>query len=191
MKAVHLPARDPKQAIENEWLVLRCQNGDPQAFEEIIRRWERKLLYFVRRLAPTEEDAWDVLQEVWIAVVKSIKSLQDGRLLHIWLYRVARNKAVTHFRIAHNERECREQFDNLAEIEQSEPDFTADDAELVHHALGRLPLAFREALTLFFLEGLSHAEIAAVLEIPEGTVKSRLHHAKAALRQTIAKGTLP
>jgi RNA polymerase sigma-70 factor, ECF subfamily len=188
---MHLPTHQDKEAAYNEWLVVRCQQGHQKALEELIRRWEKRLLYYIRRLTTSEEDAWDVLQKVWLAVFRGIRKLQDSRLFPIWLYRIARNSAASHFRTERADRELRGYSDDLPDIEQPDPDFTAEDAEQVHQALDKLPLSFREVLTLFFLEELSVAQIAGIVGIPEGTVKSRLHHAKRALRCALAKGGVP
>jgi RNA polymerase sigma-70 factor (ECF subfamily) len=188
---MHLPTANEKEAAYNEWLVIRCQQGHEEAFEELIRRWETRLFYYIRRLTPKEQDAWDVLQKVWLAVIGGIRTLDDGRLLPIWLYRIARNAAASHFRAGRAEREFRVYPEDLSDIEQPDQDFTQEDAEQVHHALDKLALPFRDVLTLFFLQGLSVAEIARIVEIPEGTVKSRLHHAKRALRSALAKGAVP
>jgi RNA polymerase sigma-70 factor (ECF subfamily) len=188
---MRLPTGNDKEAAYNEWLVVRCQQGDKEAFEDLIHQWEARLFYYIRRLTPTEEDAWDVLQKVWLAVIGGIKTLQDGRLLPIWLFRIARNSAASQFRSGRVDREFREYPQDLSDIEQPDQDFTPEDAEQVHSALDKLALPFREVLTLFFLQGLSVVEIARVVDIPEGTVKSRLHHAKRALRSALAKGALP
>jgi RNA polymerase sigma-70 factor (ECF subfamily) len=185
-----LPTRDEKEAAYNEWLVVRCQQGQKEAFEELIRRWENRLFYYIRRLTPKEQDAWDVLQKVWLAVIGGIRTLNDGRLLPIWLYRIARNSAASHFRGGRADREFREYPEDLNDIEGPDQDFASEDAEQVHNALDKLALPFREVLTLFFLQGLSVAEIARIVEIPEGTVKSRLHHAKRALRFALTKGAV-
>lgn len=79
-----------RQIILQELLALRCKRGEREAFEELVRQWEQRLLYYVRRLVATEEDAWDVLQETWIRVYKGIPSLQSPEHLATWLYRVAR-----------------------------------------------------------------------------------------------------
>ena len=66
-----------KQVILQELLVLRCKRGERQAFDELVRQWEGRLLYYVRRLVATEEDAWDVMQETWLRVYKGIRSLDS------------------------------------------------------------------------------------------------------------------
>ena len=75
-----------KQAILLELLVLRCKKGDKSAFDELVRQWEGRLGYFVRRLVATEEDAWDILQQTWIKAFKGIRSLNDPQRLPTWLY---------------------------------------------------------------------------------------------------------
>ena len=184
-------SRERREAAEDALLALRCQRGDREAFAHLVARWEARLFYYIRRLAPTEEDAWDALQETWIRVVASIHTLRDESLLAPWLYRLARNVAVSQFRLGRHERELREPADELADIENAEPEFTADDAEQVHCALDQVALPFREVLTLFFIQGLSVAQIATIVEIPEGTVKSRLHYARRALREAMEKGGRP
>lgn len=87
-----------RQAILLELLVLRCQRGDKQALDELIRQWQERLLYFVRRLVATEEDAWDVLQQTWLILVRRIRSLDDPHRLPAWLYQIARRTAMSHWR---------------------------------------------------------------------------------------------
>jgi RNA polymerase sigma-70 factor (ECF subfamily) len=87
-----------KEDVARELLALRCRRGDRTALEDLIRAWEARLLYFIRRLVRDEADAWDVLQETWMKVVKTINSLSDARSLSPWLYRVARITALRHIR---------------------------------------------------------------------------------------------
>src|SRR4051812_1532047 len=80
----------------SEALLRRCPAQDEEALEELIRRWEQKLFYYVRRLVPCEADAWDVLQQTWVRVVNGIGGMRDANKLAPWLYRVARNTAFSH-----------------------------------------------------------------------------------------------
>jgi RNA polymerase sigma factor (sigma-70 family) len=165
--------------------VLRCQRGDAGAFDGLVRMWERPLFYYLRRLATSEADTWDLLQDTWLKVYRAIDSIRDARALPAFLYTTARNVAVSKLRI-------RQIVDASAETEEApSPDcaFVAfDDAEQVHHALDRLPLLQREALTLYFLEDLSLEEIGRVTGVPVGTVKSRLHYGKQSIRKIISNG---
>lgn len=146
--------------------------------------WERSLFYYLRRLAPSEAETWDLLQETWLKVFRSIGSLRDPRTLPAFLYTTARRVAVSRHRL-------REDAAPAVQQEESACDcaFIAfDDAEQVHHALDQLPLPQREALTLYFLEDLAIDEIAQVLGVPVGTVKSRLHYGKQTIRRMISNG---
>ena len=178
-----------KQILECKLLVLRCQRGDRAAFERIVAMWERPLFYYLRRLAPSEEDTWDLLQETWLKVFRAIGSIRDPRTLPAFLYRTARNTAISRLRIpGFHEITTTGNGADLAALQPSLDDDVGafDDAEQVHHALDRIPLPQREALTLYFLRDLSLDEIAELLSVPVGTVKSRMHYGKQALRQLLA-----
>jgi RNA polymerase sigma-70 factor (ECF subfamily) len=175
-----------RQTIELEILVLRCQRGERAAFDELVRAWERKLFFYVRRLVADEEDAWQILQEVWLQVLRGIHSLREPSRLPVWLYAVTRNTVMSH----HREEYARERLlDAVEHLESTGEDeqATFDDAELVYHGLSRIPRVDREVLTLFFLQDLSIDEVAEVLLIPPGTVKSRLFKAKKTLRDVLEK----
>lgn len=70
--------------------MVRCQRGDNGAFRELVGDWEKPLLYYIRRLLGPKDVEWDVLQEVWLRVFRSIGSLREPRTLPVWLYRIAR-----------------------------------------------------------------------------------------------------
>jgi len=177
-----------QEAIYAELLALRCRRSDPAAFGEVVHHWEDRLFYFVRGLVKDEEDAWDILQQTWMKAFRGIRGLENGRSLSPWLYRIARFTAMSHLRKAYAEQDVRDAAADVAPADDNAGDAAFEDAERVHRGLKRLPLVHREALTLHFLEGFSVEEIAAVLDIPPGTVKSRLYHAKRALRSIVEEG---
>ena len=174
-----------KELVYYELLVLRCRRRDEGALEELIRHWEKRLFYYIRRLVSDEEDAWDVLQETWLKVVRQIGSLRQARSLPMWLYRIARNTAMSRLRGRYADRSVFDDEQTAADVPEQANSFTFEDAEQVHSGLSRISLPHREVLTLFFLQDLSIDEIAEVLEVAPGTVKSRLHFAKKALRAVI------
>jgi RNA polymerase sigma-70 factor (ECF subfamily) len=176
-----------KDAIYNELLVLRCRRGQKDALEELVRSWEKRLFYYVRRLIDDEQTAWHVLQETWVKVLPGIKKLREPRKLSAWLYSIARKTAISHLRAEYRERALFDSEETAANIEQDNCEFSLEDAEQVHYGLARISLPHREILTLFFLQDLSLEEIAGVLSIPRGTVKSRLHYARRALRAVLEK----
>lgn len=143
------------------------------------------MFYYLRRVAPSEPDAWDLLQETWLKVVRAIKTLRDPMALPAFLYTTARRVAIGRLRGLRVEAD-----DGQSTVEGAAAQDCAflafDDAEQVHHALDQLPLPQREAVTLYFLEDLSLDEIAGVLGVPVGTVKSRLHYGKQAIRTILS-----
>jgi RNA polymerase sigma-70 factor (ECF subfamily) len=174
-----------KATILQELLLLRCKRGDAGAWAELVRAWEKRLFFYVRRLVASEEDAWDVLQQTWLKAVPGIKSLHDARRLPAWLYTVARRTAMSHWR-GHFREQCRlnEKAERMVAPDGGE-EHEFENAEEVAVGMSRISLEHREVLTLFFLDDLSLDEMAAVLSVPVGTVKSRLYYAKRALRAVL------
>jgi RNA polymerase sigma-70 factor (ECF subfamily) len=169
--------------IQDELLVVRCQRRDVAAWDELVARWNDRLYYFLRRLIDDPQEAAVVLQEVWLHVLRGLAGLRHDARLAPWLYTIARRTAMTYFRRHYAQRE---EFGSPV-IEQeldAADDFQLqlDNVELVHFGLVRVGRAEREVLTLFFLEDLSLQEVATVLDIPVGTVKSRLFKARCDLR---------
>jgi RNA polymerase sigma-70 factor (ECF subfamily) len=175
------------EAVYEELLALRCRRGEKAALEELVRAWEKRLFYFIRRLVDDEADAWDVLQETWARVLSGIGALREPRRLGPWLYRIARNAAFNHGRVRATYRHMLQDYPAAPPADDDPARAEFDNAEEVHRGLQRLSLPHREVLTLLFLEDFSVEAIAEVLDIPAGTVKSRLHHAKRALRAVLEK----
>ena len=174
-----------KQTIRQELLVLRCRRGDRAAFDDLIGDWEGRLFYYVRRLVESEEDAWDALQQTWLQAYRGIRSLRNPEHLPAWLYRIARCQAASRWRDRYRQGRGLEEHGNLAEVEApAESDHFAG-AEEVHRALEHLSLVHRGVLVLHFLEDFSLKQMAEVLDVPPGTVKSRMWHAKRALRNVL------
>jgi RNA polymerase sigma-70 factor (ECF subfamily) len=166
---------------------MRCQQGEPAAFADLVAEFERPLRYYLLKLLGDEDYAYDVLQEVWLKAVRTIRQLVEPAALRVWLYRLAHGLAVDHLRrrrvrhVAEQERAAPE------DAGERDPEFTAFDAQALHRALDELPPRQREAIVLFFLEGMPLEDIADVLRCPVGTVKSRLHYAKRALHDSLLR----
>jgi RNA polymerase sigma factor (sigma-70 family) len=176
-----------KQMLESAMLAVRWQRGDRSAIEGIVQLWEQPLFYYLRRLAPTEADAWELLQETWLKLIRSLDSLRDPYTLPAFLYKTARNTAISRLRSRAFESNG-SPTDNVADVSWTDDIAAVDNAEQVHHALDRLPLLQREVLSLYYLRDLSLEEMATLLEVPLGTVKSRLHYAKLAIRKILSPG---
>ena len=176
-----------KQSLESALLVVRWQRGDRSAFAELVNLWERSLFYYLRRLAASEADAWELLQETWLKVFRSLHSVRDPHAVAGFLYRTARNTAISRLK-REQAIDFQSDVDRICDEREAEASSDSFDAERVHIALGQLPLLQREALTLFFLQDLSLEEMAELLGIPKGTVKSRIHYAKERLRRILLQG---
>jgi RNA polymerase sigma-70 factor (ECF subfamily) len=172
--------------IYDELLVTRCRQRDLAAWDELVHRWNDRLLYYMRRLIDHEDDATNALQEVWLHVFRGIHSLDNRSRLAPWLYTIARRTAMNHFRrdYARPEQSAPELIDSQID-DMGDEQLQLENAELVHFGLRRLERPERELLTLYFLEDLSIAEVAQLLEIPTGTVKSRLSKARRELKRVL------
>jgi len=174
-----------RERVIDELLVIRCQEGSRKSFELLMRRWQRRLWRYARRLTGSEDAAWDVIQETWLAILRQIPKLSDPAWFAVWAYRIVRNKSADYIRSAVRQRQLTE---SLTERKSASSERNqADSSESLIEALRRLPPDQRELLTLKYSSELSVVEIAVVLGIPAGTVKSRLHYIREQLRR-IMKG---
>jgi RNA polymerase sigma-70 factor, ECF subfamily len=171
---------DPIEQALHQTLVARCQVGDRQALEDLFLRHNPRLRYYLRRMLG-RDDVEDIQQEVWLTVIRRIGRLRWPGAFVVWLYQIARNKALDRL----SDRRAilsldAESVPEDAEVEQ-EPEFSAADAARIHAGLARLNPAHREVLVLRFMEDLSYEQIAELVNCNVGTVRSRLHYAKRAL----------
>ncbi len=183
-------------------LVARCKGNDLTAFDEIVERYQHKIYGYVKRLVGNETDAEDITQEVFLKALNSLRTFREESSLQTWLFRIATNLCRDVHRRRQREKgwlplwrqpdgeECSGEESPL-EI----PDYRHDPerlllreelSELLTQAIDRLPIAMREVLVLHDMESMSYEEIAHALGIPLGTVKSRLFHARARLRDALA-----
>ena len=183
----HDPTDIRQDTRQDEWLVIRCQLGERDAFDALVARWHGPLWTYARRLTGSDQAAHDVVQDVWIRVLRGIARLRDGARLRAWLFGITRRTLMDRLRAQYAEPAGDEvDPDTLAtEGLDAADDAGRDEASLLAE-LARLPVVEREVLTLFYLREFSLAEVAALLEIPVGTVKSRLHRARRMLRRDVA-----
>ena len=168
-------------------LVLRCQGGDAAAFEEVVARYQPRLRLYVRKMLGSAASSDDVLQDVWLDAVRGIGRLKDPAAISAWLYRIARAKSGLHLR-RHPPR-AEEPLDDDA-VAQEDERFEPDEVGAIYAALDGLTPEHREVLLLRFIEQMSYQQLADVVGCEIGTVRSRLHYAKRALRRAM-KGTEP
>ncbi|MEU4829815.1 sigma-70 family RNA polymerase sigma factor [Streptosporangium sp. NPDC023615] len=183
------PAGDvgrPARSREDARLLAGVADGDAAALTALYERYARPLFSFLYRLAGDRGTAEEILQDTLLAVWRSAGTYRSRSSVSTWLFGVARRQAHNRLRGAPPPpaAEPPDAADPLPG-----PEELAVGEERVRAALARLPLAQREVVVLAFLGDLGHREIAQVLEIPVGTVKSRLHHARATLRGYVDERT--
>lgn len=132
-----------------EILVLRMQRKDHSAANELVTLFEKPLVYYLRRLVGSEDDAWDLFQETWISIFRTINSLRDARALPSYVFRTARNHAMSLLRRRNTDLRIYTAIEEPPICNDSIPDFTSEDAAVIHASIDKLTLPQREAITLF------------------------------------------
>ena len=171
----------------NKYLVIRAKMGDRTALEQLVTRYQRKLLGHAYRLLGDAESARDAVQEGWIDILRGLYKLQDEEAFSVWAFRIITRKCTRH--IARLQRN-RKVLKNMQDEPGIAPTISNDIEQALDHrklriALSKLPEEHRAAIGLFYLEEMSVAEVAVALEIPIGTVKTRLMHGRKKLRATL------
>ncbi len=177
--------RNDVEQLETEISVIAAQQGDSDALRRLVELYEKRLLFFIRRFTRDADSPLDVLQEVWMTVVRRLHTLRSPAAFKTWVYQIAHDRAIDLLRRQRREAEFLAEAEHEAELEDDDATGALENAELVHRALDELSLVHREVLTLRFVEDLSLAEIAEVVGCNLGTAKSRLHYAKQSLQQKI------
>jgi RNA polymerase sigma-70 factor (ECF subfamily) len=199
-RTARLTARRPEDAEElrvdpDAALVARWQGGDPGAFEELVRRHQARTYRLVLRLLGSPEDAEEVAQEAFLSLHRHGRHFRREARFSTFLYRVATNAALNRRRSLSRSRAREEEFARRQAAGEHlparprDPEGQAVGSEVqqrVQEALMQLAPDLRAAIVLYDIEGQSYREIARILEIPEGTVKSRIHRARSALRSLLA-----
>ena len=152
----------------------------------LVKEYERRMWYFIRRFERDPHRALDVLQSVWLTAWKTIGTLRQPAAFRTWLYRIAHGLVVTSIREAQRRREVEsERSDWPSRPPRSPEQESIDTADLLHFAVEQLSPEHRAVVLLRFLADMNVDEIAEATGVPPGTVKSRLHYAKQTLQKII------
>jgi RNA polymerase sigma-70 factor (ECF subfamily) len=173
----------------DEYLVASAKLGEAKAFALLAERWQGRLLAHAWRLTGDTDMAREAAQSAWLDIIRGLKRLQNERAFAAWAYRIVSRRcagrigsAVRHRQVSHS----------LAELPQeTEPVGGHEgyrDAERLRIAIAALPPEQKSAIALFYLEEMSVAEVAVALDVPAGTVKTRLMHARRKLRAAMEEG---
>lgn len=177
---------------DNE-LIERLQSGDEEAFNELYQKYYKPLLYTACRLTNNIEDAKDAVQSAFMQMFTSIKNLKDPKYFRLWMNKIVRGKCIDMFQKNKDVIIDTSQDEIINQYEELNPDFiphdklkfTADQ-DILMNLMNELPERYQEILFYAYFYQFSIKEMSDLLEIPTGTVKSRLHAAKKALRKKIS-----
>jgi len=185
---------------QDQSLVARCLSGDETAWEELVRVHTRQVYALCFRFTGSASEAQDLTQDVFLRVFKTLKSFRSTEgSFHTWLARVTRNLLIDHYRRTRQERVTDSIEEQLPVLEQEgagaavRPDHQVagkEASEILQTTLQKLSPDLREAVILRDLQELEYREIAEVLSIPEGTVKSRINRGRAELARLLRKQKL-
>lgn len=172
--------------IVEEWLVINCQAGDRKSFELLVKRWNPKMLGRVYQTTKDASVSKDIVQEAWIVIIKKIKTLNDPRAFQGWSLRIATRMAIDWIRSNQVDRK-REQIRKEAQAEFAEKNQrpTEKTFDLIKEAIEKLPSEQKEVMQLFYRENLSIVTISGVLNLPLGTIKSRLFRGREHLKSIL------
>lgn len=178
------------QQLYEQTLVLRSQIGDEAAFEELLALHGPHLLLFTRKMLESSPDQIeDITQEIWLAIFRGLPGLLDAAKFKPWAFRIARDRIYREYR--RRKLSVQPVDESLLEtLPETEETTLRMDAEDIQHGLALIPPEQREALALRFLEGMSYEDIARVTGCSLGTVRSRIHYAKRALKHALERNKL-
>ncbi len=174
-------------SAEQELLAIRCQLGELAAFEELVARWHVPIWQYLRRMSDRNDLADEFAQETWLRVLRGIPALRDPARLASWMFGIARRVMMDRLRQKYRHQSLLESALDDLQSTPDEPDEVdrRDDIANLRLKFDSMPLPQRELLTLYYLDELSIDDVAGVLEIPVGTVKSRLFHARRLLKEAL------
>jgi RNA polymerase sigma-70 factor (ECF subfamily) len=185
---------EKKKNVTDEQLIARFQLGDVQAFDLLVRRYKDQLLNFVYRFVGNRTDAEDIVQETFLRVYKNKHYYKEIAKFSTWVYTIAGNLAKTELR-----RRKRHKIFSVSNFVNEERDYDIPDREhspekkvdssiqenIIQKAIEKLPSKFKEVIILRDIQGFAYEEISQILNIPLGTVKSRVNRGRLKLQEDL------
>jgi RNA polymerase sigma-70 factor, ECF subfamily len=180
-------------------LVRRCLTGDEQAYRELVQRYERQVYSVAMRMVRVREDAEDLTQETFVRMFRALDRYDPTRPFPAWLLTIAARLSIDHLRRRRVKTQplVRSEPGSLEEqiVEVEDPGFGPDEllvrqeeSESAAALIGALPEHYRIVVVLRHQQGLAYEEIAEALHLPLGTVKARIHRARAILKDRLERG---
>jgi RNA polymerase sigma-70 factor (ECF subfamily) len=175
------------QQLYEQTLVLRSQIGDEAAFEELLTLYGPPLLRFIRKMMESSpEQVQDLAQELWVAIFRGLPGLRDVTKFRPWAFRIARDRIYRQYRRRNILVQATDNYD-LGMLPDAAEATEKIETEELQRSLGLIPPEQREVLVLRFFEEMSYEEIARVTGCSLGTVRSRIHYGKRALKKALKK----
>jgi RNA polymerase sigma factor, sigma-70 family len=193
-QTVESAAPAPSVAADEGDLVQRARNGDLKAYDELVQRYQQRIYATVYHMTANHEDANDLAQEAFIKAYQALKSFKGGSSFYTWVYRIAVNKTInflkqrknrTHMSLNDLDFNAENDPDLVALVSDKTPRREANLTELqekLNEAMQRLSEQHRLVVTLHDVQGMSHEEIAKIMDCNIGTVRSRLFYARQQLQ---------
>lgn len=183
---IRTPARPP----EDSELVAATLSGNSEAFATLVERYDRSVYHLAYRTVRDSEEARDVTQEAFFKAYRSLKTFKPGAKFSTWIFAICYHACCD--RLNRRKRYSNEEFPADRADPAPGPEQTAiasDEAHRLRDAIDRLPEKYRTVITLYHLQGKQYDEIAEVLNVPMGTVKTHLFRAKEHLRKMLTEET--
>ena len=181
-------------SVTPDSLIERCLEGDQSAWEDIVSRHWRKVFNVAYKFVGRHDEAEDLTQDVFLKIFKSLRTFDRRANFQTWLISVSRNLCIDHYRSVRKERQTIDRDVDAGKLMPASSDRGpylslehADRRELLRRALDRLPATLRAAVLLRDLQEFSYQEIAEQLDLPEGTVKSRINRGRLELARQIRR----
>jgi len=167
--------------MDDQPAIDKCRNGEHEAFRYLVERYQRQAVSHATAILGNREDALDAAQEAFIDAFRALKSFDEARPFYPWFYVLLRNRC---YKMSARRRETDSIDENVIVASNST---AREDALALEEALLSLNREDREIVTLKYFDGLSYDELAERLEIPKGTVMSRLFHARRKLQAKLER----
>lgn len=181
-----------RELIETDLLALKAKRGDAEALDQLLRQWQTPLWRHLRGLCRDDQTAWDLLQETCLSIARAIRELKRTEAFPAMAYRIARRRYADWVRSDSRQRRTIDAVaDRDQEVGRDSHARPTDEAQKIRDAVARLDDEHRIPIRLAYMEGFAYQEIADMLELPVGTVKSRIFHAKECIRREIEKEERP
>lgn len=173
--------------IFDELLVIKCQDQDQKAYALLWKRWQPRILKWSFDFINDADIAKEIAQESWASIHKGINKLRDPSLFRFWAYKIVQRRSADWIRKEQRKRSSIEEVRHEVVIAEEDTDDAVDPVDSMLRAIKTLPEEHQRILRLFYLEKVPVRLLSTMLNLPEGTVKSRLYYAREQLKKKLKK----